>query len=607
MRYKFIIFAFLIFWAAMIARLYHVSIKSNFYYEGLAQENIERKRFIKPVRGEISDINGNLLAMNQIGFSVSILPHLRQKDNRLEKAVDLLVKTFPDLNKTVMTKVYRKHNSPYNHKFIKVVDFIHYSDMMGAYPKLSLYEDIKIEAETKRYYPYGKYAAHIVGYTGRSNKKENKKDPIVNIVGKIGKSGLERHYNATLQGELGHEINKVTATNKAVEVLEKKLPKDNKDLKLNIDIDLQQMIFKSFGEAAGVAIVMKTNGELLSAVSYPSYDPNLFVGGISSKDWKALQQDLAHPFTNKFIHGTYPPGSAIKMGMALAFEKAQPNILSGSEYCNGYIKLGRSTHKFRCWKKYGHGAVGLRKAIRESCDVYFYNKSLKVGIDAMSKHLKEFGLGVKTGVDLPREYNGIIPTKAWKKKRFNQPWYLGETVIASIGQGYDLVTPLQVARYTGLLATTNLATPRIARVVDGKPIVAKPVPMKFNAYYLNEIRNGMYDVCNTRKGTAYKAMSKLPIVVAGKTGTSQVVSIPQSTVNRIKEEDLAYYRRSHAWITTYAPFDNPKYIVTVLVEHGGHGGSTAGPIAADIYQWLYDNGYFGKPKSIVNMETNSSK
>ncbi len=601
MRYKIVIAIFLLFWGVMIARLYHVSIKSNFYYEGLAKDNIERKRFIKPVRGEISDLNGNLLAMNQIGFSISIVPHLKVKKdegekNKLESIVDKLVETFPDLNKTIMMKVYKKYNSPYNHAFIKVVDFIHYPDMMGAYPKLSLHKEIKIEAETKRYYPYGKYGAHIVGYTGRSNKKENKKDPVVKEVGKIGKSGLERYYNSVLEGELGYEVSKVTATNKAIDVLEKKLPEDNKDLQLNIDINLQQMIYERFGEATGVAIVMRTNGEILSAVSYPSYDPNLFVGGISSKDWKALQQDLAHPFTNKFIHGTYPPGSTIKMGMALAFSKSLKGVLANEEYCSGFITLGKGKgkHKFRCWSRWGHGDVHLRKAIRESCDVYFYNKSLKVGINAMAKHLRSFGLGVKTGVDLPKEYNGVIPDKAWKMKRFKQPWYMGETVIASIGQGYDLVTPLQVARYTALMATSNLVTPSIARIVDGKPTKRKIVPMQFDPYNLSEIRKGMYDVCNSKKGTAFKTMSKLPIIVAGKTGTSQVVSIPQSTKKRLKEEELAYYSRSHAWITTYAPYDKPKYIVTVLVEHGGHGGSTAGPIAADIYKWLYSNGYFGK-------------
>jgi len=608
MRYKFILFVFFAFWAVMIIRLYHVSIKSNFYYEGLAKENIERKQFIKPVRGEIFDANGKLLAMNQIGFSVSIAPHLKRKHKQLDRVIDKLIETFPDLNKTVMLKVYKKHDSPYNHTYIKVVDFIHYAAMMGAYPKLSLVPNLNIEAETKRYYPYGKYAAHIVGYTGRSNKKENLRDPVVDEVGKVGKSGLERYYNKVLEGELGYKISKVTATNKAIETLEKEEPKDNKNITLNIDIDLQKMIYERFGEHTGVAVVMRTNGEVLAAVSYPSYDPNLFVGGISFKDWKALQSDLAHPFTNKFIHGTYPPGSSIKMGMALAFSKAQPSVLDTSEHCVGFITLGSGKHKFRCWSRWGHGTVGLRRAIRESCDVYFYNKSLKVGIDAMAKYLRTFGLGVKTGVDLPKEYAGVIPDKAWKMKRFKQPWYKGETVIAAIGQGYDLVTPLQVARYTGMLATSNLAVPHIAKMIDGKEVKPQLKHIHFDPFYLGEIRKGMYDVCNTRGGTAFRTMSHLPVIVAGKTGTSQVTSISQSTKKRLKESELAYFHRSHAWLTTYAPYDNPKIVVTMLVEHGGHGGSTAGPMVADIYKWLFNHGYFkdeGLPSEMI--DSNGSK
>ena len=610
MRYKLILLIFLIFWGLMVARLYHVSIKSNFYYEKLAKDNIERKQFVKPVRGEITDLHGNLLAMNQIGFSISIKPHLKQNDPRLIQVVNTLVKTFPDLNKTVMLKVYKKNNSPYNHDFIKVVDFIHYPEMMGAYSKLSLNDVLKIDAETKRYYPYGRYAAHIVGYTGRSNKKENSKDPVVDEVGKVGKSGLERYYNKVLEGELGYKITKVTATNKAIDVLEKVPPKDNKNIQLNIDIDLQRMIYERFRQSkeVGVAVVMRTNGEMLAAVSYPSYDPNLFVGGISKKDWKALQDDLAKPFTNKFIHGTYPPGSTIKMGMALAFSKSQEGVLDSSEHCKGFITLGKSKHKFRCWSHWGHGAVRLRKAIRESCDVYFYNKSLKVGIDAMARNLRSFGLGVKTGVDLPMEYSGVIPDKAWKMRRYKQPWYMGETVISAIGQGYDLVTPLQLARYTNLIATSHLVTPKFARVVDGNRTRPSYKTIHFDPYYLGEIRKGMYDVCNVKKGTAYRTMSKLPIKVAGKTGTSQVTSIPQNVKKRIKEDQLEYFRRSHAWITTFAPFYNPKIVVTVLVEHGGHGGSTAGPIAADIYKWLGAKGYFGeRVKNIMEKDANATR
>ncbi|MCB4749099.1 MAG: penicillin-binding protein 2 [Sulfurovum sp.] len=593
MKYQLIFFIFVSVWVTMIARLYHISIKSNYYYEKLAKENVEHKEFIKPIRGSISDVHGKLLAMNQIGFSISIRPHLKSGSKALETVGEILSEAFPDLNIILLYKVYRKYSSLYNHKFIKVVDFIPYAKMMGAYAKLSLNSNIKIEVETKRYYPYGNYAAHLVGYTGRSNPKENSIDKVVSIVGQVGKTGLERYYNKVLQGEYGYVVSKVTATNRAIEVLKKVPPQDNKNLTLNIDIDLQRMIHNIFKKKkeTGVAIVMRVTGELVAAVSYPAYNPNLFVGGISFKDWHALREDFSHPFSNKIVHGIYPPGSTIKMGMALAFEETHPGILKNSDHCKGYITIGKSSHKFRCWKHFGHGKVALRKAIRESCDVYFYDKSLKVGIDAAAKYLRSFGLGVKTGVDLPREYIGVMPDKAWKRRRFGQPWYKGETAIASIGQGYDLVTPIQIARYTALIATGNLVKPRVAKLVDGNATVPEIVPMSLNPYAISEIKKGMYDVCNSRRGTAYKTMHNLPIVVAGKTATSQVQSIPQSTAKRLKESELAYYHRSHAWITTYAPYEDPQYVVTVLIEHGGHGGSTAGPMAAKIYKWLYKHNY----------------
>ncbi len=613
MRYKIIFAIFFLIWGIMIVRLYHISIKSNFYYEKLAKENIEQKRYIKPVRGEIVDSKGKLLAMNRIGFSISIKPHFKRKSQKLEAIVDKLVQTFPDLNRTIMLKVYKKKSSAYNHKYIKVVDFVRYHDMMSAYPTLSINEDLKIEAETKRYYPYGRYGAHIIGYTGRSNNKENKKDFVVDQVGVIGKAGLERQYNKMLQGELGYTINKVTATNKEIDKIKYIKPTDNRNLELHLDIDLQMMIYKLMQKMSGAVIVMRTNGDILAAVSTPSYDPNLFVGGISKKNWVALQEDLEHPFTNRFIHGTYPPGSTIKMGVAIANSMSHKNTIDQTEHCRGFIRIGRSSHKFRCWKKHGHGTVGLRRAIKESCDVFFYNKSLDMGINSMSKSLKLLGLGVKTGVDLPREYRGTIPDKRWKMKRYKKPWYMGETVIAAIGQGYDNITPMQIARYTALLATSNLVTPHFAKSIDGNITKPEIKPVELDPEVMEQIHLGMYDVCNTPGGTGYKHLHNLPITVLGKTGTSQVVSIAQNVVNRAKEEDMEYWKRSHALLTTYAPFKNPKYIITTIIEHGGHGGSTNGPVVADIYRWMFKHGYFNKEKLPTQesvdkeIENNSSK
>ena len=589
MKYKIVIAVFTIFWVILLGRIYQVSIKSNYYYENLAKKNSHKVIPIPPLRGEIYDRNGELLAINQIGFSISLKPHLKNDDSDLLIAIKELKNSFNDLNETIMLNVYKKNNSYYNHDYIKVVDFIPYNDMIGAYTKLSLNQIIDIETESKRYYPYGKYTSHIVGYTGRSNKEDNDKDAIVAEVGKVGKSGIEKYYNAFLQGELGFDTIKVNAINQEIEKIEHKDPLENRDLKLNIDSRLQKMIYERFGDDAGAAVVMKTNGEVLAAISAPSFDSNDFVGGISHKDWQKLLNDVDNPFTNKFLNGLYPPGSTIKMGMALAFEKSNPGILDKNEFCKGYIEVGANKHKFRCWKLSGHGNVDLRKAIRESCDVYFYNKSIIVGIDNMSKYLREFGFGVESGVDLPHESSGIMPDKEWKMKRYKKSWFFGETINSSIGQGYSLATPLQVARYTAMLATAKLPTPQIA-----KNNILKPKAVDISKRHLSIIQKGMYDVCNSPGGTATRYMSNLPIKVAGKTGTSQVVSLPKDIRNKIREEDMEYYHRSHAWLTTYGPFENPKIIVTVLVEHGGHGGSSAGPIVADIYKWLYKEGYLSE-------------
>ncbi len=589
MKYKIVIAVFTIFWVILLGRIYQVSIKSNYYYENLAKKNSHKVIPIPPLRGEIYDRNGELLAINQIGFSISLKPHLKNDDSDLLKAIKELKNSFNDLNETIMLNVYKKNNSYYNHDYIKVVDFIPYNDMIGAYTKLSLNQIIDIETESKRYYPYGKYTSHIVGYTGRSNKEDNDKDAIVAEVGKVGKSGIEKYYNAFLQGELGFDTIKVNAINQEIDKIKHKDPLENRDLKLNIDSRLQKMIYERFGDDAGAAVVMKTNGEVLAAISAPSFDSNDFVGGISHKDWQKLLNDVDNPFTNKFLNGLYPPGSTIKMGMALAFEKSNPGILDKNEFCKGYIEVGANKHKFRCWKLSGHGNVDLRKAIRESCDVYFYNKSIIVGIDNMSRYLREFGFGVESGVDLPHESSGIMPDKEWKMKRYKKSWFFGETINSSIGQGYSLATPLQVARYTAMLATAKLPTPQIT-----KNNILEPKAVDISKRHLSIIQKGMYDVCNTPGGTATRYMSNLPIKVAGKTGTSQVVSLPKDIRNKIREEDMEYYHRSHAWLTTYGPFENPKIIVTVLVEHGGHGGSSAGPIVADIYKWLYKEGYLSE-------------
>ena len=324
-------------------------------------------------------------------------------------------------------------------------------------------------------------------------------------------------------------------------------------------------------------------GELLAAGSFPEFDNNIFVNGVSHKDWKKIQEDFNHPFTNKLINGKYPPGSVMKMGTSIAFleNKIDPNF---TVYCTGEMLLG--TRKFRCWNEKGHKYTNFIKALRESCDDFFYKGSLQVGINNIHNTLDRFGIGKKTGIDLPGESRGINPNKEWKKIFRKRPWYVGETVVASIGQGFITVTPMQIARYTGAMATNKLQRPHLLKSDD----LNKSIDTKINKKHLHIVKRGMYHVANVAGGTAINHI-KSKVVVAAKTGTAQVVGIPQEEKKRMKEHELEYFQRSQAWLTTYGPYKNPQYVVTLLVEHGGHGGSAAGPMAGKIYDKLLELGY----------------
>jgi len=584
---------FLLVWVILLVRIYQLSIKSNTYYETLAKQNIVKKEWILPVRGEILDVNGKPLAINKIGFQILIDPHLSSKKMlpELEKAINNIKEKFPDINVTKLMRRYKRYDSPYRHEPIRMIKFLPYEKVLPHFTGLSRKPYITIKPTTKRYYPYGDTTAHVIGYVGRANKKDMENDKAVKLIKVAGKSGLEKKYNKFLEGEPGYKMIKVSAFNKCIETLEVVPPIENRSLKLHLDIALQSYISKLFKDKAGAAIVMRTDGAVISAGSYPSFDPNIFVGGISRTAWKELIRDLNHPFTNKFIHGLYPPGSIIKPGVAEAFFDSRRISSFAKFYCKGYTEIGK--HKFRCWKDTGHGKVDAIRAIRESCDVYFYKGSLIVGINKIASVLKKMGLGKKTGIDLPSEFIGIVPDKLWKSSKYGQPWYIGETLNASIGQGYMLVTPMQVARYTALLATGKLPTPRLVNFLKDKvvPLEVKDVLTPIQKTLLTKVQKAMYEVCNHPRGTATKYIRGIKIKIAGKTGTAQVIGIPQEEKKRMKEHELAYFHRSHAWMTTYGPYKNPQYVVTVLVEHGGHGGAATGEIVKKIYNWLVDHKY----------------
>ncbi|MFY4843215.1 penicillin-binding protein 2 [Aliarcobacter butzleri] len=569
----------------LLSRVYFLSIKSNTYYDELSKNNYIKRMYKVPVRGIIEDRNGEPLALNKIGFSISIKPHLRslKYQEKLESIVDVIVKHFPQYDKNKLLKEYKRNDSAYNHEFIEIIDFIPYEEFFPKYTILASNEDLKIEPSSKRFYPYNETAAHIIGYVGRASKLEILNNEIAVHSGIVGKNGLEKFYNSKLQGELGYKDVKVNALNQEIEILEEKDASTNNNIEISIDIKLQRYLQELFDGKSGSIVVMDArNGEIIAAASFPEYDSNIFARGISQNEWNQMRNDFNHPFTNKIINGLYPPGSVIKMGVALSFlENGIPENFTVN--CSGSLPIGN--RNFRCWKTTGHGNINFRSAIAESCDDFFYKGSLKLGINKISHTLDKLGFGQLTGIDQINEFMGVNPNKEWKEKKFNKPWYVGETVITSIGQGNMLTTPLQIARYTAYIATGKLPKPHLY-----KANYEEPKELDIPEKHIDLMRKGMYDVSYGDRGTARRYItSKVPI--ASKTGTAQVVSIPQSEKVRMKESELEYFQRSHAWITTYGPFKNPKYVVTVVQEHGGGGGSATGGVASKIFDKLYELGY----------------
>ncbi|EFS8949540.1 penicillin-binding protein 2 [Campylobacter jejuni] len=600
MRMRLVVGFILLFFIFLLSRVYYLSIKSNVYYEELAKQNAIKTEFLSPVRGQITDRNGTLLAINDLGFSISIKPYLSiKKSNKgiLDKELSELTNLFPDLNASKLAEIYKRNDSYYNQDFIKVVDFIPYDEIIPHYSELNLNKTIKIDPVVKRKYPFGKLASHIIGYVGKANLQDVQENEIAKLSNYTGKSGIERYYNDILQGEKGTRVYKVNALNQEVEQLSY-TPAMSNDIELTIDIELQSYLTSLFEGNAGAAIIMNVNdGSILAAGSFPEYDLNPFVTGISFKDWDELSNSLDHPFTNKLINGYYPPGSVVKMGVGLSFLNSK-NISPSTQYvCNGSIELGGRF--FRCWNRSGHGPVDLKHAIKYSCDVYFYNGSLQVGIDQISETLSRIGFGAKTGVDLPSEFVGTLPSKEWKMQRYRQSWFQGDTLNTAIGQGNFLATPMQIARYTAQIAKGGEVIPHFLKSIENNNTTIenqmdenkKEIFTLFEKSQLPYIRDAMYAVANEQGGTSYRYLHNLDVKVAAKTGTAQVVGFSQTDKNRVDEKQFEYYTRSHAWLTSYAPYSKPKYVVTVLLEHGGRN-ITSGATVAKIYQKMIELGYF---------------
>jgi penicillin-binding protein 2 len=580
----------LIFLAVLISRLWFLQIRNGSYYEQQADNNRVRMRDIIAPRGNFFDNRNRLLVTNRPSFNIV---WNKEDAPEPEKIIKHLARVLNIDISVLLDRIRQSAENP-RHIPIRLQEDIDWNIL--AYIENNRYElpGISIEVLPRRDYLYPGLASHLLGYSGEINQQELTAHQDENYApgDQIGKSGIEKLYETALRGEKGRLYVEVDAHGLEQRRLRGLEPLPGNDIQLTIDLTLQKAAEEAMvGKAGGVVALEVNTGRVLALASSPTIDLREFLGGISTTAWNNLLNDPLHPLTNKTIMGQYPPGSTYKIITAVTALNEKVITPDTVFYCAGSIKYGNRS--YNCWKKGGHGAVNLQKALTESCDVYFYTAGIKVGVDALAKYAKSFGLGARTGIELENEKSGLIPTSAWKETKRKEPWQLGETLSTAIGQGFNLTTPLQICRMTAASANGGtLYRPQIiqtlrdpegeilqttAPIIDGQTLGAPQ--------YLELIRNALVSAVNDKHGTGTAAAMK-DITVAGKTGTAQVIRLSQ--YKNIAEDKIPYIYRDHAWFTCYAPAEKPEIAVTVIVEHGRHGGSAAGPVAKAVLEKYFE-------------------
>lgn len=564
----------------IIARLYYLQVYQADRYKTLADENRISTRLLVPPRGIIFDRNGVTIACNQQNFQALIVA---EQAPNVQETLDAFKKIMP-LSEAEEERI--KKDLKRNRSFvpIKIRDNLSWEEVSRIQLNAPDLPGIVIDEGLTRYYPFGAGMAHILGYVSSVSDKDVKDDPLLEVPGfKIGKSGIEKYLEKALRGESGNLKLEVNAYGRIMKEIERVDGIPGKDVQLTIDSRLQQKAFELFGEESGAAVLLDVHtGEILAFVSAPSFDPNMMTQGLSTEDWNALLHNERNPLTDKAISGQYSPGSTFKMIVALAALEAGVIKPETRTYCAGKMFLGN--HAFHCWKKEGHGHLNVVEALQHSCDIFFYETAQKLGIEKIADMARRFGLGSKINIGLENEKAGLIPDKEWKLRRFGEPWQQGESLISGIGQGYILTTPLQLATMTARLVNGGYEIkPTFLKVSDGEKSKIRKIDV--SPTNLELIKEGMYAVVNKPGGTAWRSQFDYHGQrMGGKTGTTQVrrITMKERREGIKKESELPWRLRNHALFVGYAPHDNPKYAVAVLVEHGGGGSSVAAPLAGKI-------------------------
>ncbi len=566
----------------IIARLYYLQVYQADQFSTMADENRISTRLLIPPRGVIVDRHQKVLAGNRQNFQAMIVA---EQTASVQETLDRFKKIMP-LSEAEEERIKKDLKKYRRFVPIKIKDGLSWDDVSKVLLASPEMPGIIIDDGLSRYYPFGRQTAHVLGYVSSVSENDMKKDndPLLGIPGfKIGKDGIEKQFEKKLRGAGGNLKLEVNALGRVMKEIERVDGTAGENLQLSIDTRLQQKAYELYGEESGAAVLMDVNsGEILAFVSTPSYDSNDFAQGVGGDFFRTLLNDEKSPLMNKAVAGLYSPGSTFKMVVALAALEAGIITKDSKVFCSGKTQLGN--HLFHCWKKSGHGALNVVEALQHSCDIFFYDVAQKLGIEKIAAMARRFGLGLPTGIEAGGEKSGLIPDKKWRLERFGEPWQTGETLIAGIGQGYILTTPLQLAVMT-------------ARLVNGgreiRPTFVRPDAeqlknirrISVNKNYLEIVKEGMCAVVNRPGGTAFASQFNYNGKrMCGKTGTTQVrrISMKERQSGIVKQEDLPWKYRNHALFVGYAPQDNPKYAVAVLVEHGGGGSAVAAPIGSKL-------------------------
>lgn len=569
---------------ALVARLFYLQVIRHDHFITLSQSNRVKVLPIAPIRGLIFSRNNVLLADNQPSFSLELIPE--QIDN-LDKTIGQLSRLI-DIDEDSVNRFKKLRREKRRFESIPLKFNLSEDEVARFSVERHKIPGAKVIARPYRHYPEKSTLVHALGYVARIDEKDLQKIVESNYLGTthIGKLGVEKAYEDILHGHVGHQQVEVNAQGRIIRVLERTPPEPGKNIYLTLDLSLQTVALSLMQGRKGSIVAMNPdNGDILALVSSPAYDPNPFVNGIDSKSYKVLLSSRDTPLINRALSGKYPPGSTIKPFLAIAALMFGVRDVDEKTWCKGWYTLKGQDHRYRDWKKGGHGHVDLNYAIMQSCDVYFYTLAHDLGITKLNQALTNFGFGFKTGIDIGGESTGLVPSIDWKRSALNQPWYPGETLIAGIGQGYVLATPLQLVTATAALANHGKRVlPRlvykISDPISGEstllPVATPEYVAGYKQEHWNFVIQAMEDVMHGARGTARRSGANTAYRIAGKTGTAQLFGIGQD--EKYEKDKVPEHLRDHALFIAFAPARQPKIALAIVVENGGSGSSTAAPI-----------------------------